>query len=193
MYRNTHITLGSYLLFFCILGGELFVKAFSGRDATEAFLSYHRREFPHSKMTPYLAGTSTPSKKLDADKDYLELCKIVEQILPRNKSFAPFTYYIKVILILTCAVGLEVYIHQTKQYRWYLTGLLGWFFALIGLNIQHDANHGAISKIPFVNRLLGITQNWIGGSALGWIHQVEIHHFYLTDLFPACSTASHQP
>ena len=31
-------------------GGELFVRAFGGRDATEAFLSYHRRTFPHDKM-----------------------------------------------------------------------------------------------------------------------------------------------
>ena len=28
-------------------GGPLFVKAFSGRDASLAFISYHRRNFPH--------------------------------------------------------------------------------------------------------------------------------------------------
>ena len=37
-----------------------------------------------------------------------------------------------------------------------------------GLNIQHDANHGAISANPTVNRVLGATQNWIGGSAISW-------------------------
>lgn len=31
-------------------GGDLFVKAFAGVDATEAFLSYHRRAFPHAKV-----------------------------------------------------------------------------------------------------------------------------------------------
>lgn len=115
-------------------------------------------------------------KKSNADVEYLELCRVVEQILPRHKSFAPFSYYIKLAVILSCAIGLEMYIHTTKSYVWYLTALLGFLFALIGLNIQHDANHGAISRNPMVNRVLGVTQNWIGGSALGWIHQHVVQH-----------------
>jgi hypothetical protein len=59
------------------------VKAFAGRDATEAFLSYHRRTFPHDRMESYLVGKAVPAKGLDADKDYLELCEIIEQVLPR--------------------------------------------------------------------------------------------------------------
>ena len=43
-------------------GGELFVKAFAGRDATEAFLSYHRREFPHQRQTDALVGYTDPLK-----------------------------------------------------------------------------------------------------------------------------------
>lgn len=163
-------------------GGELFVKAFSGKDATEAFLSYHRREFPHTKLAHMRVGSSIPKKgQSDADAEYIELCAIVEQVLPRHKSFAPFHYYIKVFVILTSAIGLEIYIHKTGQYKWYLTGLLGWVFALIGLNIQHDANHGAVSRHPTVNRLLGIGQNWIGGSAVDWIHQHVVQHHVNTN------------
>ena len=143
-------------------GGEFFVKAFAGRDATEAFLSYHRREFPHERMSDALVRSQPASKKSNVDLEYLELCKLVEQILPRNKSFAPFSYYIKATFILSTAFGLEFYMHYTGSYPWYLTALLGFFMALIGLNIQHDANHGAISRNPWVNRLLGMTQNWIG-------------------------------
>jgi cytochrome b involved in lipid metabolism len=77
-------------------GGELFVKAFAGRDATEAFLSYHRRQFPHSKMKGALIGASPAAKSIQADEEYLELCALVEQVLPRAKSFAPFSYYCKV-------------------------------------------------------------------------------------------------
>lgn len=80
-------------------------------------------------------------------------------------------------------MSLEVYIHYCKQYKWHLTAVLGFFMALIGLNIQHDANHGAISRNPLVNRLLGITQNYIGGSALDWIHQhVVQHHIHCNDV-----------
>ena len=157
-------------------GGELFVKAFAGRDATEAFLSYHRREFPHSRMTDSLIGNAPSAKNANADTDYLELCRLVEQVLPRKKSFAPISYYLKVAFILFTAVGLETYIHATQRYVWYLTAPLGLLFALIGLNIQHDANHGAISRNPLINRVLGTTQNWIGGSALGWIHQHVVQH-----------------
>eukprot|EP01038_Epipyxis_sp_PR26KG_P009506 gene9506-12806_t len=163
-------------------GGELFVRVFAGRDATEAFLSYHRREFPHSKMTEALIGQAISKKEKNADEEYLELCKLIEQVLPRNKSFAPTSYFIKLFVILASAISLEFYIHYTKSYVWYLTGPLGWLFALIGLNIQHDSNHGAISRNPFVNRLLGLTQNWIGGSSLDWIHQhVVQHHIHCND------------
>jgi len=157
-------------------GGPLFVKAFSGRDATEAFLSYHRRKFPHARLSHALVGSTEAQKKGSADEDYLELCKVIEQVLPRYKAFAPWTYYVKVAILLSSAIALEVYIHFTGEYKWYLTGLLGWLFALIGLNIQHDANHGAISQYHWVNRTLGMTQNWIGGSAVDWIHQHVVQH-----------------
>ena len=61
----------------------------------------------------------------------------------------------------------------------------GWSLLTIlpGLNIQHDANHGAISKNPWVNRLLGLTENWIGGSQINWIHQhVVQHHIHTNDV-----------
>lgn len=157
-------------------GGEVFVRAFAGFDATEAFLSYHRREFPHARMSEYTTGKKAAAKGAGSDADYLELCAIVEQILPRAKSFAPWHYYLKVACILSAAVSLEVYIHTHKAYQWHLCALLGWLMALIGLNIQHDANHGAVSRNPWVNRVLGASQNWIGGSALDWIHQHVVQH-----------------
>lgn len=164
-------------------GGELFVKAFAGRDATEAFLSYHRRKFPHQKVEPYLVGKSLAAKDPDADKDYLELCAIIDQVLPRQKSFAPPLYFLKAFSLLALSISLEFYIHYTRQYVWYLTAPLGLLFAFIGLNIQHDANHGAISKSSSINRLLGLSQNWIGGSALDWIHQhVVQHHIFTNDI-----------
>ena len=54
---------------------------------------------------------------------------------------------------------------------------------LTGLNVQHDANHGAVSRNHRVNRLLGLTQSWIGGSSVSWIHQhVVQHHVHTNDL-----------
>jgi len=164
-------------------GGPLFVKAFAGRDATEAFLSYHRRQFPHSTNLNALVGQKAASKDANSDAEYLELCQIIEKILPRHKSFAPVSYYFKVAFILSTAVGLEIYMHSTGTYVWYLSALLGYVMALIGLNIQHDANHGSVSRIPLVNRLLGLGQDWIGGSSIDWIHQhVVQHHIFCNDV-----------
>ena len=73
---------------------------------------------------------------IETEKDYLELCELVERVLPRHKSFAPASYWLKLALILGSAVGLETYIHVTGSYNWQLTSLVGLFFALIGLNIQ---------------------------------------------------------
>jgi fatty acid desaturase (delta-4 desaturase) len=60
---------------------------------------------------------------------------------------------------------------------------LGLLFAAIGLNVQHDANHGAISAKPWVNTALGLTQDWIGGNSLLWLQQhVTLHHVECNDL-----------
>mmetsp|Transcript_11214 Transcript_11214/g.11240 ORF Transcript_11214/g.11240 Transcript_11214/m.11240 type:complete len:431 (+) Transcript_11214:119-1411(+) len=164
-------------------GGELFVKVFAGLDATEAFASYHRRKFPHKAMSDACIGNSVEEHPDAYMADYFELCQKVESVLPRHKSFAPTGYFFKVFLIMACAFGLEFYIHLNSLYVWYLTAPLGFFMALIGLNIQHDANHGAVSRNPFINRMLGYSQNWIGGSSLDWIHQhVVLHHIHTNDV-----------
>jgi len=72
-------------------GGELFVKAFSGRDATEAFLSYHRRSFPHSIMTKHLVNSAVPLKDKEIDKDYLGII---------NSNFLKFYFNLIFIIII---------------------------------------------------------------------------------------------
>jgi fatty acid desaturase len=55
--------------------------------------------------------------------------------------------------------------------------LLGLCYAIIGLNIMHDASHGAVSAKPWVNTLLTLTQDYIGGSSLLWLQEhIVIHH-----------------
>lgn len=164
-------------------GGDLFVKAFGGRDATEAFVSYHRKLFPHDRVKHALLDTVQNNNNGIYTDDYLELCAEVEKVLPKHKSFATPLYIVKLIALLSFTVTLEYHLHSTGNYVWYLCGLLGWCYALIGLNIQHDANHGSISKISIINRILGYTQNYIGGSHIDWIHQhVVQHHIYCNDL-----------
>ncbi len=57
--------------------------------------------------------------------------------------------------------------------------LLGFFTAMCGLNIGHDAIHGSYSKSPFVNKWLSYSFNLIGANAYLWniAHNVVHHSF----------------
>jgi fatty acid desaturase (delta-4 desaturase) len=88
--------------------GDLFVRAFAGKDATDAFISYHRKKFPHNNVKGALVGSRTATNLATFDQDYLELCSKIEQVLPRDKSFAPSSYFLKVFGILATAIALEV-------------------------------------------------------------------------------------
>lgn len=71
------------------------------------------------------------------------------------------------------------------QYKWVTTTttlglaiIYGVSQAFIGLNVQHDANHGAASKKAWVNDLLGLGADFIGGSKWLWMEQHWTHHAY---------------
>jgi len=138
-----------------------FLKAFSGRDASQAFLTYHRRAFPHKRAEAAFHATDESVKYSEQDnRDFLDLCEQIEKVtsiiiswktciyepiyfpkvLPRLKSFAPWSYFAKIIVILAIALSLEAYIHFTGSYKWYLTGSLGIVFALIGNNSRISNN-----------------------------------------------------
>jgi hypothetical protein len=54
--------------------------------------------------------------------------------------------------------------------------------ASIGLNVQHDANHGAVSPNPFWNELLGFGADLIGGCKYLWLQQHWTHHAFTNDI-----------
>lgn len=57
--------------------------------------------------------------------------------------------------------------------------LMGFGMAGIGLSIMHDANHGAYSKNPKVNKFFGYFLNAVGGSDINWrIQHNVLHHTY---------------
>lgn len=60
-----------------------------------------------------------------------------------------------------------------------LWAFMGTGMAGIGLAVMHDANHGAYSRIPWVNTILGYTVNVLGGNAKNWKLQHNVlHHSY---------------
>lgn len=153
-------------------GGPVFVSLFGGGDATMAFQSYHLRRFPHDKMREYCVG-SLVDEPVAMDDAHLELSKKIRPLVGR----APFEQFAKAYVLLGVAFLIELRLYFVTSPA--LALVLGLVFALIGLNVQHDANHGA-------TRSLGWTQNWIGGSQLLWLQEhVVLHHLHTcTDMDP---------
>jgi linoleoyl-CoA desaturase len=48
--------------------------------------------------------------------------------------------------------------------------------AAVGFNIQHDANHGALSKSGTVNHVLGFTLDMLGASSYLWRAKHNVFH-----------------
>ncbi len=60
-----------------------------------------------------------------------------------------------------------------------LCALLGFILASIGFNVMHDACHGSYSKRKWVNEIMGLSLNALGGNAFIWKFKHNIiHHTY---------------
>jgi fatty acid desaturase (delta-4 desaturase) len=95
----------------------------------------------------------------------------------RGREFGTPGYFFRAF----CFIGLFF----ALQYLWVMNGPTFWLAviygisqAFIGLNVQHDANHGAASKKPWVNDFLGLGADFIGGSKWLWQEQHWTHHTY---------------
>ncbi len=75
-------------------------------------------------------------------------------------------------------LGLLLWAHTIPQIV-ALAASLGLAMAGIGFNIQHDGNHGGYSGRSWVNRVMALTLDMVGGSSYvwHWKHNV-IHHTY---------------
>jgi fatty acid desaturase (delta-4 desaturase) len=168
-------------------GGDIFVLMNNNKDGTTLFNSSHRRPFPHSKYESYrVPASSVPADKFEPAPTqdftlYYEIAEKIKPLLPNN-GFAPNHYFVKVGLLLTLYLVAEVYFLFFGRTLG-LSIASGTVAAFIGLNIQHDANHGSVSRDPKVNRVLGLSQDLIGGSALAWmINHDTIHHVNCNDI-----------
>ena len=100
----------------------------------------------------------------------------VFKIVRRGKEFGTIGWTFRAVLY----VAIFFYL----QYLWTLKTsvtlaiIYGVSQALIGMNVQHDANHGASSKKPWVNDLFGLGADFIGGSKWLWMEQHWTHHTY---------------
>jgi linoleoyl-CoA desaturase len=91
--------------------------------------------------------------------------------------------YMKTALLLggfAVLYWLLVFVAQAWWQGLLLAVLLGLSAAGIGFNIQHDGGHQAYSNHPWVNKLMAMTLELIGGSSYLWRWKhVVFHHTYV--------------
>jgi linoleoyl-CoA desaturase len=91
--------------------------------------------------------------------------------------------YVKTAILLVSLVVLYVLLVFFAQVWWQalpLSILLGLVMAGIGFNIQHDGGHQAYSNLPWVNRLMAMTIELMGGSSYNWHWKHAVfHHTYV--------------
>jgi linoleoyl-CoA desaturase len=90
--------------------------------------------------------------------------------------------YLKGFVLMPLAVGLYVTlltVNLPAAVALTLCAMLGMVIASIGFNIMHDACHGSYSSRKWVNGLLGLSLNALGGNAFFWKQKHNIlHHTY---------------
>ncbi len=91
--------------------------------------------------------------------------------------------YLKSAIILSALVAgycLIVFFARTWWQALLLAILIGLTMAEVGFNIQHDGSHQGYSIHPWINKLMAMTLDLIGGSSYIWHWKHDIfHHTYV--------------
>lgn len=91
--------------------------------------------------------------------------------------------YLKTAIILglfTAFYLLLVFVAETWWQAVPLAVLLSFAVATIGFNIEHDGSHHSFSDYAWVNKLMAMTLDLIGGSSYVWHWKhVVVHHTYV--------------
>lgn len=90
--------------------------------------------------------------------------------------------YSKSVVLIVGAIALYVLLLFMRM-PWFAVIVcslgLGFVLACVGFNVMHDANHGSYSSRKWVNELLGLTLNALGGNNFIWKQKHNIvHHTY---------------
>ena len=172
-------------------GADLLMLA-AGRDATVMFRSYHRnldkaRKFlaslemvsstPFEPAVPLQPGTFDLDGRSSSSGFYDEVRSRVNQyFLDTNQNSRGGSWMLFKTITCLCMCAAAYYVGVVQGYT-AAACIMGLLLAVVGLSIQHDANHGAFSTSPLINRVFGFCDDLIGGSALCWRHQhVVAHH-----------------
>jgi len=168
-------------------GGEV-IKFFGGNDVTIQYKMIH-----HHHTGKHLEKMKAVGKVVDYVPEYKfdtpferDIKKEVFKIVRRGREFGTNGYFFRAFSYIAFFFFMQYTFATTSFFNfdhWYQSGVFtaiafGIAQAFIGLNVQHDANHGAASKKPWVNDLLGFGTDLIGSNKWNWMAQHWTHHAY---------------
>src|SRR5881397_3258877 len=139
---------------------------------------------PTTSLTSVGAATCSKLKFSASDRFIHELRRRVDAYFEktgrRRRDCAQM--YFKTASILAWFIGAYVLLLFAVHSWWMIVPLaviLGVAIAAIGFNIQHDGGHRAYSKHKWVNKIMAMTLDLMGGSSYlwDWKHN-SIHHTY---------------
>jgi linoleoyl-CoA desaturase len=87
--------------------------------------------------------------------------------------------YLKTAVVMAWLVGSYLALLLLVNNAWQAAAgavSLGLAMAAVGFNIQHDASHGAYSRRAWVNRIMALTLDLLGGTAYFWHFKHNIAH-----------------
>ena len=175
-------------------GGDM-INLFHMKDGTVAYKSIHGRNTlsPHLKKRiisfenkendvlenrnrfEYYESKQKPNYKFDSD-----LAKEIRVLNFKDSQVAPLSWWIRFFFITIMFIYLEYEYRYNPSYIKSIS--LGTTYALIGLNIGHDASHGAVSKKPILNEQIAHYMDFIGNNSISWFKQhVVQHHGYTNE------------
>lgn len=141
-----------------------------------------------SPAAPPARNSVEPKLKFHASEGFLgELKKRVDayfQQTGRRRRDCPQMYF-KTATIMSCFVAAYVLLLFFAASWWTvlpLAVILGLSLAAIGFNIQHDGGHKAYSDRPWVNKLMSLTIDLIGGSSYLWAWKHNTFHHTFTNV-----------
>ena len=159
-------------------GGNI-IHIFGGSDVTVQYKMMHTHHTPRHLEKLNMVGRVT-----DWKQEYVfgtefenEMKREVFRVVKPGYEFGTLGYFIR--------IGFYMILFAYLQYKW-ITEVSSFRLALalavardlIILNVQHDANHGAISRKPWVNDFLGFTMDLTASQKWYWILLHSVHHAY---------------
>ncbi len=133
---------------------------------------------------PVKVASTRPVRFAKGDAFYKELKRRVDAYFAETgkKQRDAWQMYVKTVVVLLWFFGSYAALVFFSQNWWQavLASIsVGLAMAAIGFNVQHDGGHRAYSRFNWVNRMMSLTMDMLGGSSYVWdTKHNTIHHTF---------------